>query len=279
MKDCGPAVQTLGGILKITNKETFVPVSEIARRAQLPQRTAEEHLATLAANDWIVRVGRQRTRGGRLRRTATIKVTAATRDSVKRLESDGEMKYGILPWWACCSIRKLKRRSGRLPWSAKAVLSIVMARLCSLKAGVEREVGDADADDIADSIEDFGGETRFQFPLVKLMELTGLDHKSASGAKRILAETRIIEWIKDDSQAAHMLVPNWDLHIIEEQAGNGFVTLEFGTGNLAGTYGKSCGEGTGNLAGQGTGNPAGTHGNSCGPCGSPSPITQSFYHK
>ena len=31
MQDVGPAVQTLGGVLKVTNKETYVAVVEIAR--------------------------------------------------------------------------------------------------------------------------------------------------------------------------------------------------------------------------------------------------------
>ena len=39
--------------------------------------------------------------------------------------------YGVLPWWACCKIGKANLQ---LPWSAKAVLAVVMGRLMSLKA-------------------------------------------------------------------------------------------------------------------------------------------------
>ena len=43
VRDVGPATQTLGGILKISNRETFVSASKVAERARLPQtREAKE---------------------------------------------------------------------------------------------------------------------------------------------------------------------------------------------------------------------------------------------
>ena len=127
MRDSGPAVQGLGGLLKVTMKETFSPVDDIAVKGRLPVATMRKQLITLDKNGWINRRGRERTRRGFPRRTCTIAVTKQTKDHLE--------PYGILPWWACCNIHKV----GKLPWSAKAILSVVMTRLCSLKAAIDRD--------------------------------------------------------------------------------------------------------------------------------------------
>ena len=62
MQDVGPAVQTLGGLLNITNRETFSPVEEIARRSRLPFNTTKKHLVTLNAAGWIHNAGRGHTK-------------------------------------------------------------------------------------------------------------------------------------------------------------------------------------------------------------------------
>lgn len=69
MKDVGPAVQTLGGLLRVTNKETYIETATIAGHARLPVATVRKHLVTLDARGWIDNRGRQETRRGRLRRT------------------------------------------------------------------------------------------------------------------------------------------------------------------------------------------------------------------
>ena len=118
MRDCGSATQTLGGLLAITNRETFVSQSRIAAGAHLPISTVRKHLVRLHDSGWIENGGRERIRGGALRRTATIRITKKGRENLK--------PYGFLPIWAC--------HSGQLRWSARAVLSVWMARLCSLKS-------------------------------------------------------------------------------------------------------------------------------------------------
>ena len=76
----GPAAQTLAGLLKVTNRETYTAVATIARKARLPVKTVRKHLKTLHDDGWIEHQGRRPTRRGFLRRTATIKVTQQTKD-------------------------------------------------------------------------------------------------------------------------------------------------------------------------------------------------------
>lgn len=129
VRDVGPAAQTLGGLLRITNKETYIAVSKLAQRARLPVATVRKHLDKLHERGWIDNIGRGHTRAGRARRTCTIKVTTKTKAALN--------EYAILPWWSCCFISRI----GRLPWSAKVVLSVLMARLAAFKAAIEREGG------------------------------------------------------------------------------------------------------------------------------------------
>ena len=154
MQDVGPAVQTLGGLLKLTSRETYSTVSAISGRARVPIATARKHLITLDATGWVANKGRQHTRRGAPRRTATIALAEKAKAAAD--------EYGVLPWWACCNVRKV----GKMPWCAKAVLSVVMARLMSLKAAVEREDGQGlDADDVIGSIANMGDDERFRFSL------------------------------------------------------------------------------------------------------------------
>lgn len=180
MQDVGPAVQTLGGLLQMTNKETFSAVGDIAQHARLPVPTARKHLVVLDAAGWITNRGRERTRRGRPRRTATIAIAKQTRGKIE--------PYGILPWWTCCTIKRV----GKLPWSAKAVLSVIMARLTSLKAAAERDGTD---DDLEGMIENMGGEDRFRFSLSSLVAQTGLTHDSVTTAKQLLDNHfGIVQW-------------------------------------------------------------------------------------
>lgn len=202
MQDVGPAVQTLAGILAESDTETFVRAATIARQARLPVATVKKHLATLHAHGWIDNRGRQRTRGGVLRRTATIRVTEKTRQAIK--------PYGILPCWA-------GELGDRLPWSAKAILSVVMARLCSLKAAIEADERLAGNDFFA-ALEDLGGDERFRFSLDYLERTTGLARNSVIMAKRSLSRLGIINWAGMTPAAGvetgtDALSPNLDLQI------------------------------------------------------------------
>ena len=163
MQECGPAAQTLGGFLKVTMRETYSPVEEIASKARLPVATVRKHLVALDKAGWLRNAGRQPTRRGYPRRTATIRVTERTRkalDTGISLDGKRDLIYGILPWWACCT-GKVK-----MPWCCKAILSIVMARLASLRASVDQQDGcGLTIDDLEGSIENLGGEDRFKFGL------------------------------------------------------------------------------------------------------------------
>ena len=178
MQDVGPAVQTLGGILKMTNRETYASVASIAEKARLPEATVRKHLVSLDREGWINNRGREHTRRGRPRRTATLAITKKTLAALDGEANPDKLLYGVLPWWACCSIRKV----GKLPWSAKAVQAVVMARLLSLKAAAERD----GQEELLGAIVNMGGEDRFRFSLGYLMEQTGLTHDSVTTAKRLL---------------------------------------------------------------------------------------------
>ena len=251
MRDVGPAAQTLGGLLKHTNKETFVTAKDIASKARLPLSTVRKHLVTLDEHGWIENAGRERTRTGRARRTCTIKITQKTRDMME--------PYACLPWWACCNISKV----GRLPWSSKAVLSVVMARLMSLKAaaiesspdenftrpakiadgarrslirepqlhtrpGATRKWLDERDEELVGAIDNLGGDERFRFGLDELTRSTGLTRESVVSAKRWLKGRRLINWSGGDGHlGADCLAPNYEFHVVETTTKPGYCTLAF----------------------------------------------------
>ena len=144
--------------------------------------------------------------------------------------------YAILPWWACCQIGKV----GRLPWCAKAVLSVVLARLMSLKAAVEREDAHGmDPDDVIGSIVNMGDDDRFRFSLGWLMAQTGLSHDSVTTAKRLLNHRYgIVAWQgtprpKGRFKAgvmpeADILAPDWRFRVVVESVGEGKCHIDFG---------------------------------------------------
>ena len=222
MQDVGPAVQTMGGLLAITNRETYVPIGDIATRARLPASTVKKHLVTLDAKGWIDHQGRQQTRRGFLRRTATIRITRRATEAME--------PYGFLPWWACCTIHKV----GRLPWCCKAVLSIFMARVCSTWAGL-KEVCEDDENVFLANLE---GE-RFRFGLDYLADQTGLSRDSVVSAKQSLARVGIIKWIGDHPRRGHdtdthILFPNGCFEVVVTPASAGRCWLDFARGSKSG---------------------------------------------
>lgn len=251
MVDVGPAAQTLGGLLNQTNKETFVAAKAIAGKARLPLSTVRKHLVTLSAHGWIENAGRERTRSGRPRRTCTIRITQKTRDSLE--------PWGYLPWWACCKFKMV----GRLPWSTKAVFSVVMARLCSLRSaaiesspdtefktnakmadGFRRHnmiygrdeksqvkilkwVNDRD-EEMMGAIDNLGGSERFRFSLDELTRLTGLTRESVVSAKRGLCQHRLVIWTRvDGHQGADYLAPDHEFRVVQTPATPGNFWLTF----------------------------------------------------
>lgn len=251
MREVGPAVQTLGGLLKITKRETFSAVQKIGGAARVPVATARKHLAILEAAGYVANKGREHTRNGWLRRTATLRITKKTKHNMT--------PYGFLPWWACCKFRKV----GKLPWSAKVVLSVVMARLCGLARAVadgtqvvdpedyyEDDVDEIDLvgekeeafleranawarsvneDEFVGEIENFGGDERFRFSLGKLIATTGLAEHSVIEAKRKLSQWGIIRWYGQGAPARgesrdtrrDILAPSWTFRIVETPASPG----------------------------------------------------------
>jgi hypothetical protein len=220
MSDVGAAVETLGGLLRITDRETFCAVERIAGKARLPVATVRKHLIALNVHGWILNEGRGVTRSGALRRTSSIKVTKKTKSVLA--------PYGASPWWSRCHFKTF----GRMTWGTRAVLSVVMARLMSLSGAVERQDGHgADADDVLASIENMGGIDRYQFALSALCRHTGLSRETVVSAKRELARRHIVMWYGGESDDGgndrHRLVPNEDLRIVTMPGDPGYVRLHF----------------------------------------------------
>ena len=214
MRDVGPAVQTLGGILELTDKDTFRQQAEIAKRARLPIATVRKHLVTLATAGWILCKGREHTRAGRLRRTATVVIPKSTRKQL--------VPYGVLPWWACS-------RAHRFPWASRAVLSIVMGQLLTMKAVVER--GDYDSADWQGELDNLGGDSRFQFSLGQLTRETGLSRESVVTAKSHLSKWKVISLTRqqrrDGGDDRDVLAPNLGFRVVKTPAGEGLCYISF----------------------------------------------------
>ena len=205
MRDCGPAVQTLGGLLRITTTQTFVKAETIAERTRLPIATVRKHLKALGDAGWVKHLGRGKTPKGRPRRTATI-----------RLERKTEFEpYGFLPWWAARSVK---------PWSARALLSVMMMQLCKLNsASGKQECG---PDSLLDMVMMYGAEERFRWSITALEKLTGLSPHSVIAAKKTLKRIGIIDWT-GDSGTADLLVPDFDFRVSVTPADEGRCTIRF----------------------------------------------------
>ncbi|HWA97338.1 MAG TPA: hypothetical protein VG713_02550 [Pirellulales bacterium] len=217
MQSCGPAVQTLAGLLKITKKETFVPIDDIAKYARVPIATARKHLAKLDERGWIRNGGRQRTRRGVPRRTCTITLAPKAIGSLE--------PYGVLPWWACCT------GSVSMTWGARAVLSVVMAQLMKLKAVAGRD----DAylgDEIEGAILNIDSEdNKFRFPIWKLTTMTGLSRPTVIAAKHELHRRGLVylqgHERSDGADDADRLTPNYDFRVCVTPAGEGRCFVRF----------------------------------------------------
>ena len=217
MSDVGPATQTFAGVLMITNRETYVSVKAIAKRARLPIGTVRKHLVTLHDHGWIENFGRGHTRSGRARRTCTFKVTSKAKAAL--------CDYGILPWWAC--------RYGRLQWSGKAVLSVVLARLAAMKRAVEEQGWDESLGEelFAEFLETLGGEDRFRFSLENLQRQTGLWSQAIVMGKRRLKKLGIVDWVRstrdDGGDDQDIIFPNAAFRVVVTPTTDDLVSLTF----------------------------------------------------
>ena len=223
----------------------------------LPLKTVYKHLATLNAAGWIVNKGREKTRGGWLRRTATVALTKQTLDNLT--------PYGFLPWWAACKVayertRQETRRSrngmrcseytdtyrekvwGSLPWSCKAVLSVWFAEFARL-ISVIKEQDDFDESDLLGALnllENIGGQQRFLFSLKNLSQQTGLTKESVVAAKRMLNHRfGILRWFGSDQKKGvptptDYLGPNHEFRVILTPVTETMCRLSFRKGSANG---------------------------------------------
>ena len=120
-----------------------------------------------------------------------------------------------------------------LRWGGRAVLSVVMARLMSLRAVVEEHEGKADLDteDGWGSIENLGGEDRFRLPLAALDAETGLCRNTVIAAKRELQRRKIVCWQRDSrpdgGDAADILYPNAAFRVKVTPTSPGLCRVDF----------------------------------------------------
>lgn len=190
MREVGPAVQTLAGLIRVTKKETFAPIQTIADRARLPLKTVRNHLSQLHDAGWIVNTGRGHTRMGLPRRTCTIRVAQKTIDALPT--------YGLLPWWATAKFPNVRRKNARcknLPWGTRALLSVIMAKLAAMKSAIEPGIGkgEIDTDEFWLQLGNFGDENHFLFSLRNLQQLTGLSKHAIIDAKHSLHRWGFVE--------------------------------------------------------------------------------------
>ncbi len=211
MKECGPAAQSLGGLLRITNRQTFVSVERIAESAFVPVASCRKHLKALHDAGYIKRQGRQRTPAGVLRRTGTIQVTA---------KGKGCDRFGILPSWL-----ELAFPRRNVPWSCRAVFSLVMARMLSVHRGIEDDMRPDDLGCLYEKAPD-----RFGFSLSSIEEATGLSRPSIISAKSRLQFAGLIEWRSGEFEySPDDLIPSLNAAIKSwNENGSGWYSVEAG---------------------------------------------------
>lgn len=209
MRDVGPAVQALAGLLLTSKKETFSPISDIAASAGLPLKTCRNHFAELESGGWVVNDGRGRNEAGWTRRTCTIRVTDRTIKSLRQATNpeDGPT-YGILPLWAT---NKFAQRNGSwkcLTWGARALLSLVVGRMAVVKNTIDPGIGMSEIDEDRFYAEwaNMGEDKHFRLSLPTIEKSTGLSQRTAAAAKKCLHELGIITPCK--SAKGDLLEPN-----------------------------------------------------------------------
>lgn len=225
MLECGAAAQTLGGLLRITNRETYASTQKIAAEAGEALSTTRRHLLQLEEAGFIKNVGRKG------RRTPTIRVLQKALDAGQ--------DYGVLPWWAPVRIRTLSRgRSGargggRMPWGARAVLSVVLTRLATLRKIIDEKDGqcDLDAEDVWGSLEHLGGDAKFRFSIAYLRGQTGLWEQSIIEAKHWLVRHGLIRRYRTTHSnggfGRDCLVPSETFRVLIVDAGGDRCWIDF----------------------------------------------------
>lgn len=94
-----------------------------------------------------------------------------------------------------------------MPWSSRAVLAVVLAKLLKLTAAAEKQFDAYEDEEVWTAIEEMGGDIRFQFSLSELHDETGLDHKSITAAKIDLSNRGLLDWTCGDGKEPDILRP------------------------------------------------------------------------
>jgi hypothetical protein len=199
-KNVGPAAQTLAGVLRKTNRSTFVSTDEIANFSRVPLATCRKHLSILESTGYLVNEGRKRTPAGKPRRTCTICVTPTAREAIT--------EYWSLPELLACSFRNAKR----LNWAERVLLAVIVTRLQSVLASFRESRQ-------LETVEDYDcyiREDRFQFSLSFLEQKTGLSRPTICRAKHGLWERKIIRLIGEtDGVTRDTMLPNWQFDLTQ----------------------------------------------------------------
>lgn len=201
MKECGPAAQTFGAVLRNTRSESFRKTEKFADTAGLPLRTVKRHLTTLEEFGWLENQGRQRMPSGRPRRTATRRITTKAKDRAS--------EFGVLPeWWTAIQ--------PELTWSERAVYSVVLARVLSVASGGK----DMRLSHVSKA------QSRFQFSLRMLEKATGLQRYTIAKSKASLVQRSVLRSYAMEGNQPDVLFPSG---LIVYRTASGFALKNFWT--------------------------------------------------
>ena len=167
MQAVGAAAQTLAAMRRLASEDgkMFACRQKIADAACLSEATVKRHVATLVAEGWVRRRGREE------RRSVTYRLASEV------MNRQSEKRFALLPRWAA---RMLPR------WSDRAVFAAVVSR-DSLAGWIEEQ--DLGPDDGGDACDLHG---RRQFSERKLAETTGLTTRAIRDAKARLSDGGLI---------------------------------------------------------------------------------------
>lgn len=162
--ELGAAALTLAAIARIMEEaksaECFATIDVIARRAGRSRRSVRTDIAALVDDGWLQNSGRQRSkkRGGRVRRTNTLRLTEKARVSANPYHRFPEWATALLPRWA-----------DRVVFGA-----VVSTALLVVDKGLE-------------------GQGRERLTIDSLCNSTGLSRPTVIAAKRRLEDVGLLE--------------------------------------------------------------------------------------
>lgn len=222
VREVGPASLMLSSLYSLTsngNRTTFRSVEKIAAYAGIKVQAARKQLQKLVLYGYVKNGGRSSTQSGHSRRTCNWSITN------KGLDAFGGY-YGILPWWMTCH----DRHGNRFSWSEQLLMSIILAKMASLKSVVVQNGDPLDDMELAAGIEELG-ENRFRFTLSTVERMTALDSKTIIKAKKSLRARKMI-FVYDQNtdaggRAPHLIEPRHDYRCIKTPVDQNRFYLDF----------------------------------------------------